>query len=357
MLIVAFQLCPIPFQRSSAALRAPLLISAFRPFSSCAFPLSFLLIPLCLCPAAVSLRERNLARKPYYGRMSIVLNPPAARLGLDHALLRARSRCHEVRNFAGPLSIKTVLAGSATWRTGGRAVMLTSGRYVAIQEGQPYDIEVDSTQTVETFCVFFAAGFAHSVRAAQHGDAISLELRDDSEPLPLIQTVEPISPRMELALTGLQHAQRSGRDATAHLADLVMLLMADSDALRARAERLAAGRPATRAELLRRVLRGRDFIESCFDQSLTLKMIATAATMSEYHFHRSFHQTFGLTPLEHLTRVRVDRAAQMLRTSDAAVQDVVVSVGFESVPTFTRLFRQRLGRTPAAFRAENRKIR
>jgi len=72
------------------------------------------------------------------------------------------------------------------------------------------------------------------------------------------------------------------------------------------------------------------------------------ASFSRFHFMRIFKTTYGKTPHQYLTWVRIERAKLLLKT-DMSVSNVCFSVGFESVSTFTTLFKKLVGKTPAYF--------
>ena len=75
--------------------------------------------------------------------------------------------------------------------------------------------------------------------------------------------------------------------------------------------------------------------------------------MSEAHFIRTFRATFGETPHRYLQRRRVERAMFMLRETDRSVTDICFDVGFNSLGTFSRTFRDIVGDTPIAYRARD----
>lgn len=101
----------------------------------------------------------------------------------------------------------------------------------------------------------------------------------------------------------------------------------------------------------RAMLRARDVMDRRFREELDVRALAEVACCSPAHFVRTFAETFGETPHRYLQRRRVERAMALLRTTDLAVQDVCVAVGWSSLATFTRTFRTIVGTTPARYRA------
>lgn len=78
--------------------------------------------------------------------------------------------------------------------------------------------------------------------------------------------------------------------------------------------------------------------------------LAAIALVSEAHFFRTFKTTFGETPHRYLQRRRIERAMYLLRTSERSVTDICMEVGFSSLGTFSRTFRDVVGVSPSEFR-------
>ena len=81
-------------------------------------------------------------------------------------------------------------------------------------------------------------------------------------------------------------------------------------------------------------------------EPLRVADLAEAACMSEPTFYRAWRNEFGITPVAYLTRLRIDRAKQLLADPERSVTDVAASVGFGSVSHFIRVYREHVGTTP-----------
>jgi len=103
-------------------------------------------------------------------------------------------------------------------------------------------------------------------------------------------------------------------------------------------------------ETNRRMLRARDAMDRTYAQPLDIKALARIAHVSEAHFIRTFRATFGETPHRYLQRRRVERAMFLLRETDRSVTDICMDVGFTSLGTFSRTFRDIVGESPTAYR-------
>jgi AraC-like DNA-binding protein len=100
----------------------------------------------------------------------------------------------------------------------------------------------------------------------------------------------------------------------------------------------------------RRMLRARDAMDRAYAEPLDIPTLAAVAHVSEAHFIRTFRATFGETPHRYLQRRRVERAMFLLRTTDRSVTDVCMAVGFSSLGTFSRVFREVVGESPSVYR-------
>jgi AraC-like DNA-binding protein len=105
-------------------------------------------------------------------------------------------------------------------------------------------------------------------------------------------------------------------------------------------------------EANRRLLRARDAMDRTYAQPLDIPTLARIAHVSEAHFIRTFKATFGETPHRYLQRRRVERAMFLLRTTDRSVTDVCFDVGFNSLGTFSRTFRDVVGKSPSEYRRD-----
>ncbi|MGH9209077.1 MAG: helix-turn-helix transcriptional regulator [Acidimicrobiales bacterium] len=104
------------------------------------------------------------------------------------------------------------------------------------------------------------------------------------------------------------------------------------------------------------MLRARDAIDRDYGQPLNIRALARVALVSEAHFIRTFRATFGETPHRYLQRRRVERAMALLRHTERSVTDICLAVGFSSLGTFSRTFRDIVGQSPSAFRQQAPKL-
>ena len=101
----------------------------------------------------------------------------------------------------------------------------------------------------------------------------------------------------------------------------------------------------------RHLLRAKDLADARYFEPLGVDDLAEAAGLSRAHFSREFRRVFGETPHAYLLTRRLERAAALLRTTDRSVADICLSVGLQSIGSFTTSFTRMFGQSPAAYRA------
>lgn len=87
---------------------------------------------------------------------------------------------------------------------------------------------------------------------------------------------------------------------------------------------------------------------------VTLDELARRAHMSRHHFARAFRRALGVSPMAYVRRLRVERAALLLRSTDRSVAEIALAAGFSSAGRLSEAFRAQFGATPSGWREEQR---
>lgn len=113
----------------------------------------------------------------------------------------------------------------------------------------------------------------------------------------------------------------------------------------------------TRRDYAQRVLRTLVFLQGRLDEELSLEELAQVACFSPYHFHRVFKAFVGESVMEHVRRLRLERAALKLAHGNEAVTMLGFEARYENVESFSRAFAGHFGMSPMAYRQLARKSR
>ena len=100
--------------------------------------------------------------------------------------------------------------------------------------------------------------------------------------------------------------------------------------------------------LYSRIVRAKLFIDEHYAEKINLDEIADEAFFSKYHFLRLFKSICGKTPHQYLVHVRLTQAQRMLEEGKS-VSETCLAVGFESMSSFSGLFRKQVGLSPSDF--------
>jgi AraC-like DNA-binding protein len=290
----------------------------------------------------------------------VVINPTASQMGAANAILRGRARQYHVAEFPGPLSIKSVVRGSGVWGTAEAERVVDSASYLVLNAGRPYSLTIDAREVVETFCLFFRAGFAEDVHRVEGSAPVALldepvPLGDRRAPLEFFETLHPHDAEVSPLLRRMRQRIADNSATDIWLEDQFFAVARAMLKVHGRSEkqvgRIPAKKASTRRELYRRLLRGKDYLDSFFTGEVQLQHAANAACVSPYHFHRLFHEVFHETPNQYLQRRRLEQARELLESTDRGVTEISLDVGFESSTSFSALFRRSFGCSPREYRA------
>jgi AraC-like DNA-binding protein len=103
------------------------------------------------------------------------------------------------------------------------------------------------------------------------------------------------------------------------------------------------------SELYERIVAAKLFIDKNYHEPINLNEISQQAFLSRFHFHRLFSRIYKRTPHQYLTLKRIDRAKDLL-TQNKTVSEVCSEVGFESLGSFSVLFKKEIGFAPTYYR-------
>ena len=118
---------------------------------------------------------------------------------------------------------------------------------------------------------------------------------------------------------------------------------------------LRASAPAQNSVDTERIKRMMDFIWQNYAQPLTVEQIGAAAGVGGRECNRCFRRSIGVSPIEHLTGIRVRKAAEMLSDTPKTVLEVSEECGFSSPSYFGKVFRESMGCTPKAYQKKMQK--
>jgi AraC-like DNA-binding protein len=267
------------------------------------------------------------------------------RWGKENALVCGLTREAEYARHPQTLSIKAAWGGGERYLLGDRDVVVDDDHWFVLNERRAYASVLRAPRPVASFAVFFRPGIASEVAAqrVQSLDARLDTLDPAARPVEFSEHLRPHDGALSRHLRAMHARAHAGERSEDWLEEQALLLV---DALLAERPARApeAGRALARAELLRRLRRAADHIDTCHAQDLTLDDMARVACLSRYHFVRHFRALHGITPYAFLLRKRARVAHRLLAGGESDRERVAQASGFGNRYALAR----GLARYPAA---------
>jgi len=102
-------------------------------------------------------------------------------------------------------------------------------------------------------------------------------------------------------------------------------------------------------DIYQRIASAKIYIDNNYQEPIDLEEISQQAFFSRFHFHRLFTKIYRRTPHQYLTQKRLDKAKDLL-AENKPVNEVCNDVGFESIGSFSVLFKKEIGFAPTYYR-------
>lgn len=279
-----------------------------------------------------------------------------AKLGASNFILHETAFRHHWEGV-GALSLKSFFQGQALYEVGKGRHLVDEHSFLILNHRQSYRMALEAQQQAESFCLFFAEGFAEDVQRSLTTPTARLLDEPETQKTSTLQFFErtyrhdQILPALLACLRSALLKKQYERSAIQEQFHFIMqqLLHVQRNAYK-EAEALPAARMATREELYRRLHRARDFMHASWHQSLPLEELARVACLSPNHLLRSFRGLFHQTPHQYLTALRLEHACRLLAGTERSVTDICFAIGFESLGSFSALFTKHLGVSPLQYR-------
>lgn len=250
-----------------------------------------------------------------------------------------------------PLSVKYLLNSSETYELDGRSVTVDPGSYLIINEGTEYASHIESQSDVETASVFISPELLDDVLASVSlaPDQLLTDSNISSPGINFVERLYPSDDRVVPALLNIRKLVNSEssdvqiQEAMHILVENLLLMQAG---IKLDIDNLDFAKSSTREEIYRRLHICRDFMLSNLGKSQSLEEIAAVAGFARHHFLRVFREVFGQTPHQYLTKVRLDKARQLVKRTDRSISEICLDVGFESLSSFSALYRRNFQLSP-----------
>jgi AraC family transcriptional regulator len=276
-------------------------------------------------------------------------------------LLHLKTKRLDIPEHISPLTVKFSLYGTIKYKTLSGEYKVDSN-YLILNEGQLCSAKADASKAVEMVSVFFDKNFAAEVLGnltAKEDKLIFNPPIKNSQPIQFFEKLYPIDNFVMPVMMKMKIASSVGFNDAGWWEEqfyelLEKMILVHRNVYR-QVEKLPPVKLSTKTDLYKRVSKAKEFIDSSVSEPLTLEIIAEEACLSRFHFLRLFKEVFNETPYQYISTMRIRKAVSLLTSSNLSVTEICNEVGFESLSSFSWLFKQRLGLSPESFRSAFRK--
>lgn len=96
--------------------------------------------------------------------------------------------------------------------------------------------------------------------------------------------------------------------------------------------------------------RGLDYMEIHYAHGITIEEVARHAGVGRTHFSKKFHERYGITPVRHMQRLKLDEARMLLEQTNYSLSEIAHSVGYPDLFSFSKAFKKHHGLPPKQYR-------
>jgi AraC-like DNA-binding protein len=257
------------------------------------------------------------------------------------------------------LGIITFLKGKGKFKINGVNVLIDENSFLVVNSGSRLSFRVKG-HPAEVVFLYFNPLLASLVSSTFFS---RVPLNDcsagDFGDFSLVEHIHYTNVTLSNYLTQLIHLGNSCASFQALKADmLIRTLLDELVAERYSAMKVSSNLPvvktSTQVDLYKRLQVAKAWMEKEYTRPLTIDEIAGVAMINSEHFLRLFKRAFGITPHQHLIAIRIERAKGLLRHNTDSIASVCGQIGFESLSSFSALFKHRVGISPGRFRIRDR---
>src|SRR5205814_5816740 len=102
--------------------------------------------------------------------------------------------------------------------------------------------------------------------------------------------------------------------------------------------------------------KAKQYIQENQTEDLSLGQVAKAINTSTFYFCKMFKKVTGINFTDYLSRIRIEKAKNLLLNPNLRISEIAYAVGFQSLTHFNRVFRQHVGESPTNYRRHSAKV-
>ncbi|MCR5337754.1 MAG: AraC family transcriptional regulator [Lachnospiraceae bacterium] len=253
----------------------------------------------------------------------------------------------KVPHFHEDLEFITVKSGNMAYSVNGKTVMLHEGDTIFVNSNQiHYSIAVE--EEVARYVIFVVHPSVLKSSVAVEMEAILPILTNPNLPYIRFRGVNENTEEIRKLMMTLPEMRRDPFHITKQLFAIWEIIMKQSSSY---GELEPAQSTDTHMRSFKNMMY---FIQSEYQNSITLEQIAAQGNVGKSMCNKLFHQYAGLSPVGYLLDFRVRKVAELLSTTSCNLSEIAAMTGFNGVSYMSEMFKKSFGLSPLQYRTSQR---
>jgi len=260
------------------------------------------------------------------------------------------------------LSLKFAFGGSEQYILGNMKYGVQDKTYLILNRDATYQSLINSDKPVESLTLNFTAKFVEDVfYSSFNSDKYLLDFPEvrDKYPVNFFQKLYVTDSVMSTYINNIRYVVNNKNCDTNMLNEILHGILEHTfrSQLSAskKADELKSVKRSTRIELFNRLNKAKDYIESNCHEPIDLDVLSKVSSLCPHHFLRKFKSYTGISPYQHLKQTRLTKAKTLLENTSLSVTEICQDCGYESLSSFSFLFKKTYNLSPENYRNLNRK--
>ncbi len=252
-------------------------------------------------------------------------------------------------DFTGSLSFKSALYGEEIYEFDNTRIKVDQQKYLLLNNGRTYCNEVEKNKSVYTLSVFFEEKYFQNVLSSfmSSNEALLDSVYDSKiQQINLFENLYIKNAELIHLLQVFNNSVETSKLTQAELEKFVydlsvLILKEQKKIIKERTNNIKAAKRSTRIELCRRAHKVKDYIDSCYDEEISLQKLSEVAYLSPFHLLRVFKQVFSQTPHQCITQTRLQKANELLQRDEHTRKEIAQKIGMPDIRSLNRFLLMR----------------
>lgn len=252
-----------------------------------------------------------------------------------------------------PLSIKCAFNGKEFYKFRNTTYAVNDSNFLLLNEGNRYESYINSESITESFTLNFTKNNIKALTAFisnSGADIIDDPFKETGSGLRVFEKLYLHDHRTHSYINAIKNCYSNEHNEPLQIVEILYLFLDELISLNNTTsfeiDQVQAKKRITREEIYKRLHIAKDYIQSCYDENISLEDLSKICFLNPFHLLREFKKYFKATPHKYLTLIRMQEAKKLIEKNRISIFDIAVRIGFEDASSFSKLFKNHFGVSP-----------